>query len=282
MNLKYKLVYLHMDDGNKQLLLEVIGEQYKHYNIKQNNGFMGFFNNIYKFYQRNQGEYNNIQEINKKVVQESMGFIQKNVVQYATNTNMKERSDNISLKQIDSTDLRYVKDGQFDMKLKKREDEFSGLMNSGKPDDIDFSFSKDDELPAADLNKLLGQTLADREQELKNVQRKYNKNGIDDAAKWLKLNEEEKEKGREKLNSKKTVSFNIDDMPRADDETVSTLLSKLKPVDTKSGDTIELLNTILNNQKEILNLLKGKKIDEVEKKVEEEVEKKELIQEQNE
>ena len=211
-----------------------------------------------------------------------MGFIQKNVVQYATNTNMKERSDNISLKQIDSTDLRYVKDDQFDMKLKKREDEFSGLMNSGKPDDIDFSFSKDDELPAADLNKLLGQTLADREQELKNVQRKYNKNGIDDAAKWLKLNEEEKEKGREKLNSKKTVSFNIDDMPRADDETVSTLLSKLKPVDTKSGDTIELLNTILNNQKEILNLLKGKKIDEVEKKVEEEVEKKELIQEQNE
>lgn len=268
-----------MDDGNKNLLLEVIGEQYKHYNIKQNNGFMGFFNNIYKFYQRNQGEYNNIQEINKKVVQESMGFIQKNVVQYATNTNMKERSDNISLKQIDSTDLRYVKDDQFDMKLKKREDEFSGLMNSGKPEDIDFSFNKDDELPAADLNKLLGQTLADREQELKNVQRKYNKNGIEDAAKWLKLNEEEKEKGREKIKSKKTVSFNMDELPQTDDKTVSTLLSKLKPVDTKSGDVIELLNTILNNQKEILNLLKGKKIEEVEKKVEEVVDKKDLIQE---
>jgi hypothetical protein len=148
-------------------------------------------------------------------------------------------------------------------------------MNSGKPNDIDFSFGKDDELPAADLNKLLGQTLADREQELKSVQRKYNKNGIDDAAKWLKLNEEEKEKGREKLKSKKTVSFNMDELPQTDDKTVSTLLSKLKPVDTKSGDVVELLNTILNNQKEILNLLKGKKIDEVEKKVEE------LIQEQN-
>jgi len=53
-------------------------------------------------------------------------------------------------------------------------------------------------------------------------------------------------------------------------------------VDTKSGEVIELLNTILNNQKEILNLLKGKKIDEVEKKVEEVVDKKELIQEQTE
>ena len=281
MNLKYKLVYLHMDDGNKQLLLEIIGEQYKHYNIKQNQGFMGFYSNIYKFYQRNQHEYRNIQEVNKKIIQESIGFIKKNITRYATNNNIQERSDNISLKQIDSTDLRYVKDDKFDMKLKKREDEFTGLMNAGKPDEIDFSFNKDDELPAADLNKLLGQTLADREKELENVQRKYNKNGIEDAAKWLKLNEEEKEKGREKLN-KKTVSFNIDEIPQTEDKTVSTLLSKLKPVDTKSGEVIELLNKILNNQKEILNLLKGKKLDEVEKKVQEEVEKKELIQEQNE
>ena len=48
MNLKYTLVYLHMDNGNKQLLLEVVDEQYKHYNIKQNGAFMGFYNNIYK------------------------------------------------------------------------------------------------------------------------------------------------------------------------------------------------------------------------------------------
>ncbi len=59
------------------------------------------------------------------------------------------------------TDLRYVKDDKFDMKLKAREDEFSGLMNSGKPNDIDFSFNEEEQLPAADLNKLLGQTLAD-------------------------------------------------------------------------------------------------------------------------
>ena len=282
MNLKYICVYLHMDNENKLLLLEVIGDQYRQYNIKQNQGFMGFFNNIYKYYQRNQGEYRNIQEVNKRIIQESIGFIKKNITRYATNNNIQERSDNISLKQIDATDLRYVKDDKFDMKLKKREDEFTGLMNAGKPDEIDFSFNKDDELPAADLNKLLGQTLADREKELESVQRKYNKNGIEDAAKWLKLNEEEKEKGREKLKSKKTVSFNMDEIPQTEDKTVSSLLSKLKPVDTKSGELIELLNTILNNQKEILNLLKGKKLEEVEKKVEEEVEKKELIQEQNE
>ena len=45
MNLKQKRVYLHMDENNKQLLLEVIGEQYRHYNIKQNGGFISYYSN---------------------------------------------------------------------------------------------------------------------------------------------------------------------------------------------------------------------------------------------
>ena len=134
MNLKCICVYLHMDNENKQLLLEVIGEQYRQYNIKQNQGFMGFFNNIYKYYQRNQGEYQNIQQVNKKVVQESLGFINKNVTRYAkenskkyhqdTQPNNTQSNNTISLKQIDSTDLRFVKDDKFEIKLKERESEF--------------------------------------------------------------------------------------------------------------------------------------------------------------
>ena len=270
MNLKYTLVYLHMDNGNKQLLLEVVDEQYKHYNIKQNGAFMGFYNNIYKFYQRNQGEYDNIQQVNKKIIQESIGFIRKNITRYARNDNSQYEynnqpsQDTISLKQIDATDLRYVKDDKFDMKLKKREDEFTGLMNAGKPDDIDFTFKSEDELPAADLNKLLGQTLADREKELQNITDKYNKGGLEDAAKWLKINEEKKEKGREKLKDDKKVTFKVEEKT---DPTVNSLLSKLKPIQKEEDELKKLLNTILDKQNEILNLLKEKKIDEIEKKV---------------
>lgn len=275
MNLKYTLVYLHMDNGNKQLLLEVVDEQYKHYNIKQNAPFMGFYNNIYKFYQRNQGEYDNIQQVNKKIIQESIGFIRKNITRYARNDNSQYEynnqpsQDTISLKQVDATDLRYVKDDKFDMKLKKREDEFTGLMNAGKPDDIDFSFKSEDELPAADLNKLLGQTLADREKELQNITDKYNKGGLEDAAKWLKINEEKKEKGREKLKDDKKVTFKVEEKT---DPTVNSLLSKLKPIQTEDNEIKKLLNTILDKQNEILNLLKEKKIDEIEKKVTNKVE----------
>lgn len=277
MNLKYTLVYLHMDNGNKQLLLEVVDEQYKHYNIKQNGAFMGFYNNIYKFYQRNQGEYDNIQQVNKKIIQESIGFIRKNITRYARNDNSQYEynnqpsQDTISLKQIDATDLRYVKDDKFDMKLKKREDEFTGLMNAGKPDDIDFSFKSEDELPAADLNKLLGQTLADREKELQNITEKYNKGGLEDAAKWLKINEEEKEKGREKLKDDKKVTFKVEEKT---DTTVNSLLSKLKPIQTEDSEIKKLLNTILDKQNEILDLLKEKKIKEIEKKVEKKVDEK--------
>jgi len=260
-----------MDNENKQLLLEVIGGEYHHYNIKQNNGFMGFFNNIYKFYQRNQGEYNNIQEINKKIVQESIGFIKKNITQHANNENSNQQTrDSMSLKQVDATDLRYVKDDKFDMKLKEREDNFQGLMNKGKPNEIDFTFNKDEELPVDDLNKLLGQTLADREKELKSITTKYNKNDLEDAAKWLKINEEEKEAGRKKISAEKKVSFNMGD---ENDKTVNTLLSKLKPVERGSNDIVTLLNTILNKQDEILNLLKNNKVKKIEEEVEKIVEK---------
>ena len=276
MNLKYTLVYLHMNDGNKQLLLEVVDEQYKHYNVKQNAGFMGFYSNIYKFYQRNQGEYNNIQEVNKKIIQESIGFIRKNITRYANN-DMSQYNDNqptqdtISLKQVDATDLRYVKDDKFDMKLKKREDDFTGLMNAGKPKDIDFTFKSEDELPAEDLNKLLGQTLADREKELENITNKYNSGGLQDAAKWLKINEDNKEKGREKLKEDKKVTFKVEEKT---DPMVNSLLSKLKPIQTEESEIKNLLNTILDKQNEILNLLKEKKIQEIEKKVENKVENK--------
>jgi hypothetical protein len=273
MNLKYTLVYLHMDDGNKQLLLEVVDEQYRHYNVKQNAGFMGFYNNIYKFYQRNQGEYDNIQEVNKKIIQESIGFIRKNITQYANNDAVqyngnKPKQDTISLKQIDATDLRYVKDEEFDMKLKKREDAFTGLMNVGKPNDIDFTFKSEDELPAEDLNKLLGQTLADREKELSNITNKYNKGGLEDAAKWLKINEEKKKKGREKLKEDKKVTFKVGEKT---DPAVNSLLSKLKPIQSQDSEIKKLLNTILNKQNEILDLLKEKEIQEIEKKVEKKV-----------
>ena len=273
-----------MDNGNKQMILEVISDQYSNYNVKENQGFLGFYNNIYKYYQRNQGEYSSIQEVNKKIVQESIGFIKKNITRYAdTNNNVGNyydnqppRQDSISLKQIDATDLRYVKDDKFEMKLKKREEDFTGLMNRGKPDDIDFSFNKDEELPADDLNKILGQTLADREKELQSITNTYNKNGLEDAAKWLKINEDEKEKGRKKINNEKKVSFNI-----TEDSSVNTLLSKLKPSNNEENkeDFIEILNTILNKQDEILNLLRNIKKEDVEQKVEKKVEELESMDE---
>ena len=144
-------------------------------------------------------------------------------------------------------------------------------MNAGKPKDIDFTFKSEDELPAEDLNKLLGQTLADREKELENITNKYNKGGLEDAAKWLKINEEKKEKGREKLKEDKKVTFKVEEKT---DPAVNSLLSKLKPIQTEDSEIKKLLNTILDKQNEILNLLKEKKIKEIEKKVEKKVDEK--------
>ncbi len=160
------------------------------------------------------------------------------------------------------------------MKLKKREDAFSGLMNKDKPKEIDFTFKNEEDLPVDDLNKLLGQTLADREKELASITTKYNTGGLEDAAKWLKINEEEKNKGRKKLKEEKTVRFTIEDEEEENDTTVTSLLSKLKPATKgENGNIMKLLNTILNKQDEILNLLKNNKVKSIEEEVEKIVEK---------
>ncbi len=266
-----------MDDQNKQLLLEVISDSFRNYNVKTNSGFMGFFNNIYKYYQRNRGEFRNLEEINKKVVQESIGFIKKNMGSLNTNQQVRRNEtyeqqqknfpDPMSLKQIDASDLRFVKDDQFDMKLKKREDEFAGMMNAGKPKDIDFTFKQDDNIPVDDLNKLLTQSLADREKELESITNKYSKNSLEEANKWLQINEDKKEEGRKNLKKEKKVTFTDDNEMKENNDTVNNLLSKLKPL-PENNELMEKLNTILSNQEKILSLLEKSDVSTVEESVE--------------
>ena len=129
-------------------------------------------------------------------------------------------------------------------------------------------------MPAADLNKLLGQTLQDREKELESIQNKYNKNGIEDATSWLKLNESKKEKKDERK-----VTFNIEET--SDNKGVNELLSKLKPIENNEDKIFNMLNTILNKQDEILDLLRKKETKKIEEKVEKAVDEKEVSYQEN-
>ena len=93
----------------------------------------------------------------------------------------------------------------------------------------------------------------------------------------LKLNENKKEK-KEKKEERK-VTFNIEET--SDNKGVNELLSKLKPIEKNEDKIFNMLNTILNKQDEILDILKKKETKEIEEKVEKAVDEKEVSYQEN-
>ena len=72
----------------------------------------------------------------------------------------------------------------FDKGLETQKQHFDKMINAEKPKEIDFSDSKKD-LPLDNLDAIMGQTLADREKELRMITNQYSNKDREAAQKWL-------------------------------------------------------------------------------------------------
>ena len=156
---------------------------------------------------------------------------------------------NRELKTIEASELKVQKDEGFSMKLKSREEAFKSLIEKPAPPSVEFA-DKNQDVPSQNLDVLMNQSLADREKELQMILN----NGLDKKAKeWLKS----VETSDNKKNEEKKVRFE----EPVENKPMLNLLSKLKTnevnnVMNSNNETITLLKEILENQKEILNILK--------------------------
>lgn len=241
---------------NKQMLLEICGGIDN--NCINDNGFLTFLDNICDRYHKNRFDYSNIQDINKNILEELVYYVKerdKNEIntQNTQNTQnigrQRPQEMNRELTTIDAIDLKVRKDEGFSMKLKSREEAFKTLIDKPAPPTVEFA-DKNQDVPSQNLDVLMNQSLADREKELRMI---LNNQPDKKAKDWLKPVETSENKKKEE----KKVRF---EEPNKSTEMVN-FLSKLK---TKSGnnniisdnENIKLLKEILENQKEILNLLR--------------------------
>lgn len=215
----------------------------------------------------------NLIEMNKAVIQN----IQNITLEYI-NTNSKKQNNYIAqVKNVSLSEgeiklnprpnelIQTNKNTIFDQKLKEQEENFKSLNHKPKPKDIDFS-DNFDEKP---LNKeSYDETMKQREEELKNIINSHKKN-TEEAAKWLKIDNNENSKDNQP-NKDKKVTFNIrddqvlktlDEIPDNKKNVSSLFLNKLKTMKSSSkinvnkdnDDITKLLNKILKNQDLILN-----------------------------
>ena len=218
--------------------------------------FQTFFDRLCINYNENRLEYNSIQEINKRILEECFYFSQQ-ITEARNKKKQIERpppvqqvysSGTTELKTLDSKDLRIQKDSEFTMKLKSREEAFKSLISKPVPEQVTFE-DKNQDVPSQNLDVLMKQSLADREKELQLI---LNNKGDKKAEEWLKPIETS-----DKPKEQKKVSFNLEE-PKNERQEVVNLLSKLKPkqsVQNENNEIINLLKKVLENQEKILSKL---------------------------
>ena len=234
-------------EANKTMLLDLmmsICEENK-YEINKKK-LMDFINSQCGYFHTQRFEYNNLNEINKKIVELSYNFILSN-----------QNSNNVS--NMNSIKIETSKE-IFSRKLENQQNNFNKMINPKKPNEIDFTDDNEDE-PIKNLDFIMTQTLADRQKELEFITNKYNTNSQKTAQKWLNREDDEVPKIKIEENIKvnklhqninKKVRFDIDEKPNK----LNNLFSKLKNKKISNDNNIKnMLETIIENQKKIINLL---------------------------
>ena len=152
----------------------------------------------------------------------------------------------------------------FDSRMQEQKQNFDTLMHKEKPKEIDFS-DKTEDAPVTD--RMVTDTLQQREQELKKIMQQYTNEKSSDWLKGESTSTEKKLAIHKSTNieikptiidtkvdkrNEKRVHFNVSEIPQT-----NKLLSKLKKVEEKDG-IINYLQKIMNNQEKIISLLERK------------------------
>lgn len=180
--------------------------------------------------------------------------------------------------------VRLSKSEVFDSRMQEQKQNFDTLMHKQKPKEIDFS-DKTEDAPVTD--RMVTDTLQQRELELKKIMAQYNTN--DESSDWLKgestssekklaihkstnieikptiidTSNAENEKHNERRNERR-VHFDVSEISQ--ENKTNNLLNKLKKVDKnvskveqiENHSIVSYLQKIMNNQEKIISLLERK------------------------
>ena len=253
-------------DENKQMILEIIYSMDTILDLRSND-FQNYFDTIYSDSYNNNNNFNSITDMNKYIISNCYEYINNKtqLINQSQIQNTNQTNSNGMIETVDIDELKHKKDDKFTMKLKNKQDEFNSLIKKPDPQSVDFSDKYDEE--PQNLDVLMNQSLADRENQLKLIQQQYS---IKKTNEFLK-SQDTRSENKKARDSDKKVTFKIDEKDEEDEKeevtnkiedsnqnNVMNFLSKLKTEKPKQSDTteiIDMLKTIITNQEKILEKL---------------------------
>ena len=221
-------------------------------NLKPVNKLPKFIESKCAYFHANRFEFGSLNEINKKIVEMSYNFIMSNQPRNQTRQTLQQQI--IDKKQ------------QFEMGLEAQKQSFDKMINPKKPKEIDFTDGGED-FPIENLDKIMNQTLADRQRELERITQQYSQDDREKAKTWLNTKESEESTPKIKIDNssslrlnntidvsrEKRVRFTINEdsqpsrntiMPNnysntSDSDDKSTLMNLFSKLKTKSSSNLE-------------------------------------------
>ena len=259
-----------VNESNKEMLLELLKSIGAENNFLINDAqLIDFINQKCAYYHTNRYNFDfgrNLEEVNKKIIGEAFNFIMSN----------QPRKQTIPKKQEQTLSKREM----FEVSLANQEQQFKKMINPKKPKEIDFSDGSED-FPIQNMERVMNQTLADRQRELESITQKYSSGDKEKAQKWLNREEATTPKIKiektsnlkldstitslaelsktERQNAERRVRFEVNEKPKP--LGLNNLFSKLKQKKAVSNDDIiNKLDTIISNQEKIIKLLDKEEI----------------------
>jgi len=241
-------------DENKEMLFSLFDDIQNENTIKLNttekNDLHIFISRQCEYLHNKRFEFENINEINKKIIDNSYNYYNK-ILDYKKNllkNQQQQQSQNINLSI--PTSLPVNKKESINKAFQQQKNDFESHIRP-KQDEIDFTEPNKDE-PISNLDFIMSQTLADREKELQAITQQYSQGK--DAKKWLETTStQDGEVEKLKIDSNSNVKLEIkpinkpkkkvtfqDDKP-VDKFEMASFLSKLK----KKTETTKKPNIII-------------------------------------
>ena len=157
---------------NKELLLELLN------NVIEENGFIinisllqNFINKQCDTFEKKKHLYKGLSAINKIILDKSYIFI------------LEENLETNEITIVNDDNL--FDNNSFDKNVKIAKDNFENMITLKKPEEINFEDDEDEAMPPENLESIMNKTLADRENELKNITQKYSDKNKKEAESWI-------------------------------------------------------------------------------------------------
>ena len=173
-----------VSNENKEMLWELIIDICNDNNFKVNgDDLKNFLVGRCSYYhgQRFEFEDYDMNFINKEIIGQCYNYILSNQGRLSNNQPQK----------MDQRRNKLKRENNFEEILAIKEKNFKDSINLKKPKEIDFSDGSE-EFPIADLDKIMNQTLEDRQRELQQITSKFSTKEQEEATKWLNNEENPK------------------------------------------------------------------------------------------